>query len=423
MIPSDADAAALPLSLVARILVVDAFGTPGLRALREAGCDAIHNPALSERTLANAMRDLDPDILIVHAMRVDEATLAASERLGLVVCTAPTTDAIAVNAASRRGIFVSHCPGRSAAAVAEMVFGLAIASDRRLIEACAATRAGSVDPPQGETAAGLVGRTLGIVGLGHVGQEVAKRGQAFGMQVVAWSRNITEARCDALGVDYCANLVNLAKLADVVSVCVSANEESDGLIGEKFFNALRPGSIVINTSPPSTLNEAALLNAVRTRSIRAWLDLHALDEAARSRDSLKALLSEPAVIATATSSALTRQAREAVEDDVVRAVGAWLAEGVVNGCVNRATGTNAVTLIHVRHLNVPGALAGVFDVLGRAGINVEEMENVICAGGEAGIARIHVSATPTEGQVVAIRGRPHVLGVTVQAINPEPRVT
>ena len=74
----------------------------------------------------------------------------------------------------------------------------------------------------------------------------------------------------------------------------------------------------------------------------------------------------------------------------------------------------------MRHLNRPGVLAGIFEVIGKAGINVEEMENVICAGGDAGIARIHLNETPTEGHITAIQQAPHVLGVSVQAIHRSP---
>ncbi len=416
----DSDMSAVPLSLVARVLVVDEFGAAGLESLRSFGCDAIHNRALHYSTLHGAIRDLEPDVLIVKSMAVTEAALAACDRLGLIVCTGPSTDALDVAAASRRGIFVSHCPGRTAAAVAELAWGLIVACDRRLPDAVASLRSGKWDPPAGAVAAGLAGRTLGIVGLGHVGQEIARRGLAFGMQVVAWSRNITEERCDAMGIDYCANLVNLAKLSDVISVSVTANEESVGLLGEKFFNATKANAILVNTSPSTVVNESALLAAVRTKGMRAGIELHDVAAADRGRASLAALLLEPGVYATAQVAALTEQAREATDQDVVRTVRQWIDEGTVVGCVNRTTATSAVTLLHVRHLNKPGVLAEVFEVLGRSGINVEEMENVICAGGDAGIARIHVNATPTEGQVAAIRGAEHVLGVTVQAIHRDP---
>ncbi len=417
---ADADASAVPLSLVARVLVVDEFGAQGLDGMRAFGCDAIHNTALRESTLQHAIKDLDPDVLIVRSMGVNEAALAAGERLGLVICTGSTTDEIDVAAASRRGIFVSHCPSRSAAAVAELAWGLIVACDRRLPDCFSHLGSGKWECPEGAIAMGLAGRTLGIVGLGHVGQEIAKRGLAFGMHVVAWSRHITEERCDALGVDYCANLVNLAKLSDVISVSVSANEESDGLLGEKFFNAVKPGSVIVNTSPSTVVNEAALLAAVKTKAVRAGLDLHDVACDQRTRPSLTALLAQRGVYATSQPGSLTVQAREATDQEVVRVVRQWIELGTAAYCVNRTTTTSAVTLLHVRHLNKPGVLACVFEILGRAGINVEEMENVICAGGDAGLARIHVNATPTEGQVAEIRASASVLGVTVQAIHRDP---
>lgn len=416
----DADASATPLALTARILIVDQFGSAGIEALRSFGCDVIHNGMLTAQTLARAVADLEPDVLIAQTTSISQEVFSASERLGLVICTGASIDRIDVDAASQRGVFVAHSPGRTAAAVAELAWGLILACDRRLPEQISQLRSGNWDSSKCPDAAGLMGRTLGIVGLGQVGQEIARRGLAFGMHVVAWSRHITEERCDALGVDYCANLVNLAKLSDVVTVSVSATEETAGLLGDKFFNALRPGATVVNTSLGRTINEEALLNAVRTKGIRAGLDLHESEEVDRSRPTLRALLQEPFVYGTSQSGAMTSQARDAADDEVVRTVRQWLDHGTVAGCVNRTTLSSATTLIHVRLLNRPGVLAGIFEVLGRANINVEEMENVICAGGDAAIARIHVNTTPTQGQIEAIRRAPHVLGVTVQAIRNSP---
>ncbi len=414
----DPNAFATPLAIASRVLVIDQFGQHGMDGLRAAGCDAIFNQLLTSSTLELAVRDLAPDILVTRSTHVTEAVLNANERLGLVVCTGPSTDHVDIDAASKRGIFIAHCPGRSAMAVAELAWALILGCDRQLPDQVIAMRAGQWNQDRIADAAGLAGRTLGIVGLGQVGQEIARRGSAFGMHVVAWSRSITEERCDALGIDYCANLVNLAKLSDVVSVSVSANEETAGLLGEKFFNALRPGATIINTSLGRVVDQKALLNAVRTKGIRAGLDLHEYAESTESKASILELVQQAGVYGSMQSGAMTTQAREAVDHEVVRIIRQWLDHGTVSGCVNRATESSAVTLIHVRHLNRPGVLAGIFDVIGKAGINVEEMENVICAGGDAGIARIHLNETPTERHISAIQNAPNVLGVTVQAIHP-----
>lgn len=406
---------ATPLAMASRVLVVDHLSTHALEGLRGAGCDAIQNPLLSGTTLPDAVRDIEPDILVTRDAVVDERVLCASERLALVIGTGPTIGSIDREAASNRGIFVAHCPGRTAAAVAELAWALILACDRNLMNAAERARAGRVSEG-GREALGLFGRTLGVVGLGQVGQEVARRGIAFGMHVVAWSRHITEARCNALGIDYCANLVNLAKLSDVVSVSVTGNEESEGLLGDKFFQALRPGCSIVNTSLGSVVNERALLNACRTKGIRAGLDLHSAEGLSSPALPFAELLKEPGVIATLDAGAHTAQARESIDQDVVRVVRQWLETGTVPSCANRASVSSATTLIHVRHLNRPGVLVGIFDVLGQASINVEEMENVICEGGQAAIARIHLNELPTERTMRQIREAPHVLGVHVQSI-------
>ncbi|MSQ91220.1 MAG: hydroxyacid dehydrogenase [Phycisphaerales bacterium] len=417
MTGTDPESFATPLALASRVLVVDHFGQQGMDGLRSAGCDAIFNPLLSSATMERAVCDLEPDILVARSTKISSAVLHASERLGLIICTGANTAHVDVDAASARGIFVAHCPGRSACAVAELAWTLILGCDRQLPDQVIALRGGIWKGAPTAESAGMAGRTLGIVGLGQVGQEIAKRGAAFGMHIVAWSRNITEERCDALGIDFCANLVNLAKLSDVVSVSVTASEESVGLLGEKFFHALRPGATVINTSLGGVVDVRALLNAVRAKGIRAGIDLHAYADSEADQAALGELLKEPGVYGTMQSGAMTAQARDAVDQEVVRVIRHWLQNGIVTGCVNRTLDSGAVTLIHVRHLNRPGVLATIFEVIGKAGINVEEMENVICAGGDAAIARIHLNAPPTEGALATIRQAAHVLGVTVQAVN------
>lgn len=399
-----------------RVLIADGFDSAAADALREAGCDVIHNPMLSSSTLAGAIRDVQPEALVVRGMAVDAQAMAASPRLALIVCAASDTEGVEVEAASRSGIRVAHCPGRNAAAVAELAWGLIIACDRRIPDQVADLRAGRADRSRYSEATGLSGRTLGIVGLGQVGQETARRGLAFGMHVVAWSRNITEDRCDALGVDYCSNLVNLAKLSDVVSVSVTGSDETRGLLSDKFFNALRPGTIVVNTSRGSVCDERALLQAVRTRGIRAGLDVFPGAEGAGHGSALAALATEPGVYGTCEVGEWTEQARLAIDAEVVRILRSWLADGRAPHCVNLAEHTAAAGLLQVRHVNRPGVLARIFDTLGRANINVEEMDNQISAGGEAAIARVFVSPAPTPATVDAVRACPHVLGVTFSAV-------
>jgi D-3-phosphoglycerate dehydrogenase len=101
---------------------------------------------------------------------------------------------------------------------------------------------------------------------------------------------------------------------------------------------------------------------------------------------------------------------------VVRIVRAWSERGHVPNCVNRAVATPATNLLAVRHMNRPGVLAHVFETLGQASINVEEMENIVYAGGEAALARIQLDKAPSDQQIEAIRANPNVLSATLSTI-------
>jgi D-3-phosphoglycerate dehydrogenase len=400
----------------ARVLVVDAFASTGVEALRHLGCDVIHNPHLDAEGLVQACADLTPDVLVVREAPVSAAVFAACPNLGLVVRSGAGTETIDVEAANRNGVLVAHCPARGAIAAAELTWGLILAADRRIPAQTSDLQAGHWRHGHYAAAAGLAGRTLGVIGLGPVGQEVARRGLAFGMHVIAWSRHITEARCDALGIDLCANLVNLAKLSDVVSVNVPQRAETADMVGEKFFAALRPGAILVNTSRSGAIDEAALLRAVRTKRIRVASD--SWDDAPEAAEGTFAgpLGREPGVIGTHGVAACTEQAMSAIADEVARIVSAWINDFDMPGCVNIAQSTGASTLLCVRHHNVPGVLAQVFAVLGNAKINVEEMDNIIYEGGYAAVARMQLSRRPSAEDLAAVRACNAVLAVNINIL-------
>jgi D-3-phosphoglycerate dehydrogenase len=385
----------------------------GLKAL---GCIVMNDPELSEATLPKAVKDTDPDVLVTGNTPVTAEAIEASPRLAMIVVAGTSTEHIDIAAASRRGVFVANCPGRNSTAVAELAWALILACDRRVPDQTSDLRAGRWNQRDYAKAAGLHGRTLGIVGLGQVGQEVARIGRAFGMDVIAWSRNLTEEKALEHGAGFCGNLINLAKLSDVVSVSVGGGEDTDNLIGEKFLGALHPGAILVNTSRGGVIDQTALLNAVRTRGLRLGLDVFAAEPEAGEGDFADPIVRESGVYGTHHVGALTEQAQRAVAEEVVRIVRAWAERGHVPNCMNRAVATPATTMLAVRHMNRPGVLAHVFYTLGQAGINVEEMENIVYAGGEAALARIQLDQSPSEDGLRAIRTNPNVLSATLSTI-------
>jgi D-3-phosphoglycerate dehydrogenase len=401
-----------------KVLVADKFEQVGIDGLQNAGCRVMVNPDLSPETLPGAVVEFDPDVLIVRGTKVPAAVFENAKSLSLVLRAGAGYDSIDVAAASARGIYVSNCPGKNAIAVAELTWALILSCDRRVPDQTIDLRNGKWDKKEYSKAAGLFGRTLGIIGLGQIGLEVAIRAKSFGMKVVAWSRSLTEEKADALDIGFCSSIVNLAKMSDVVSVHVAATEQTKNLINESIFNVMKPGAYFINTSRGSVVDEAALANAIRTRGIRAALDVYCGEPGAPSGENLftNPLVKEAGVYGSHHVGASTDQAQQAIAREAVRVVNEYMKTGRVLNCVNRAASTPATVQLTVRHLNRPGVLAHVFYTLGQAGINVEEMENVIYDGAHAACARIQLDSAPSAEHLRSIGNNENVLSVSISGI-------
>ncbi|MHC4832891.1 MAG: NAD(P)-dependent oxidoreductase [Planctomycetota bacterium] len=395
-----------------RILIADKFEASGVATLEASGFAVEIDPDLGPDTLPEAIARLRPKVLVVRSTKVRADAIEASDGLELIVRAGAGYDNIDVAAASRRGILVANCPGKNAIAVAELAWSLILSCDRRVPDQTADLRAGVWNKKEYQKAQGLAGRTVGIVGFGQIGREVAKRAKAFGMPVLAWSRSLTEEAAAEAGVGWCESLLNLAKLSDVVSVHVAATPDTERLIGEKFFSQFRPGGIFVNTSRGSVVDEQALAAAVRDKSIRAGLDVFAKEPGGGTGQFEDPLVTLPGVYGTHHVGASTDQAQRAIAAETVRVVEVFDRTGQAPNCVNRAAATPATELLSVRHLNRPGVLAHVFYTIGQAGINVEEMENVIYEGAEAACARIQLDAALDPEHLDAIRANPNVLAVT-----------
>src|SRR5467141_1245272 len=221
-----------------KILIADKFEKSGQEGLAEIGCEVLYQPDLKDEVLVAAIAHELPDVLVVRGTKVTEPTLEAGA-LKLVVRAGAGYNTIDVAAASRRGIYVSNCPGKNSIAVAELAFGLILALDRRIADNVIALRRGEWNKKEFSKARGLFGRTLGLIGLGKIGQEMIPRAKAFGMPVVAWSRSLTPESALALGVEYASSPQEVASAADIVSVHVALNAQTRGLINSEVFHRMR----------------------------------------------------------------------------------------------------------------------------------------------------------------------------------------
>ena len=401
-----------------KVLIADKFEKVGVDGLKELGCDVIMQPELTAEQLPDAVRAEDPAILIVRGTKVSAAALGAGPSLGLVIRAGAGIDTIDVAAASARGIFVSNCPGRNSLAVAELAMGLLLSCDRRIPDQVAELRAGRWQKGEYSKARGLYGRTLGIVGLGQIGREIAKRAQAFGMRVAAWSRNLTIEEAARIGVEYCQTPLDVARVSDAVSINVASTADTKNLVNAEFLAAMRPGAYLINTSRGSVVDQPALTRAVRDKGIRAGLDVFGQEPAGASAEFTDPIVHEPGVYGTHHVGASTEQAQVAIAHEVLRIVGAFKETGEVPNCVNRLAKSSARYVLSVRHQNRPGVLAHVFRVLADRQVNVEEVENIIYHGAQATLARVHLDSLPDAAAVEAIRGgNEHIISVDLTALD------
>jgi D-3-phosphoglycerate dehydrogenase len=405
-----------------KVLIADKFEKVGIDGLKELGCTVVSQPDVKAEDLPQLIRSTDPNVLIVRSKKVNGDSLRAGTALSLVIRAGAGIDTIDVSAASQLGVFVSNCPGRNSIAVAELVMGLLLSCDRRIPDQVADLRQGKWNKADYSKARGLYGRTLGIVGLGQIGREVAQRARAFGMRVIAWSRNLTHEEAEHLDILYAQTPLEVARQADAITINVAGNAETKHLVNAEFLAAMKPGAYLINTSRGSVVDETALQQAIRERGVRAGLDVYQNEPAGGTGEFSNLLVQLPGVYGTHHVGASTEQAQVAIAHEVLRIVQAFRASGEVPNVVNRLAKSSATHVLTIRHRNRPGVLAHVFGVLAGAAINVEEVENIIYHGAQATLARIHLDGQPESAALNRIRdGNPDIISAELSAINGRAR--
>ena len=399
-----------------KVLIADKMAPVVAPSLAALGCAVVQDPSLAGDTLLASIEQENPAILVVRSTKVTDAHLAAGRALAVVVRAGAGVNTIALESASERGIYVANCPGKNAAAVAELALGHILNADRRIADNVEALRAGDWKKKVfAKGTRGLKGRTLGLIGMGNIGSEVARRAQAFDMLVVAWDISLTPDRAAALGVEQVESAQAVAARSDVLSVHVALNEHTKGLVSRDVFEAMKPGAIFINTSRGPVVDEDALGWAVDEKGIKAGLDVFCNEPGADGAWST-ALASKPGVYGTHHIGASTEQASEAVGDEVVRIITGWKHTGEVPNCVNLARRLHASHLLVVRHKDEVGVLAHVLNSLQQANINVQEMQNIVFEGALAACAHIQVTSGPGASVLAEMESNPAIFAVDVVAM-------
>ncbi|MDR3763462.1 MAG: phosphoglycerate dehydrogenase [Acidobacteriota bacterium] len=269
------------------------------------------------------------DALIVRsAVQADAALIDAGQSLRVIGRAGVGVDNIDVETATRRGIVVMNAPGASAVSVAELTLGLMLTMARHIAKADQSTRAGKWEKKslQGTE---LAGKTLGIIGLGRIGTEVARRAQAFGMKVIGSDPYLSPARAKELNIEL-VTLEQVYAQADYLSLHLALTHQTAGMIDAGALAQMKKGVRLVNCARGELVDEAALEAALRSGHVAAAaLDVFH-EEPARNTG----LLSAPNLVATPHLGASTKEGQEAVGIQIARQVRDYLLQGVAQNAVN-----------------------------------------------------------------------------------------
>ena len=312
-----------------RVLVTDRIDRDGLRPLTDdPRFELLERGSLKPSELAEALDGIDA-LLVRSATRVPREALLRSSRLRIIGRAGVGVDTIDLDAATERGIAVVNAPGGNTIAVAELTFALLLALVRKIPAADQSMRAGAWD----RTTLGgteLNGKTLGLVGAGRVGGEVARRAHAFGMTVLAHDPHLAPERAAELEIQL-VPLDDLLRTSDVVSLHTPLTEQTRGLVGARELGLMSPDAVLLNAARGGVVDETALLDALKSGQLAgAALDVYAQEPLATDHP----FRSLENVVLTPHLGASTEEAQRNVALEVADAVRSALLDGDLSRAVN-----------------------------------------------------------------------------------------
>ena len=393
-----------------KIYIADKYPEAHLEKFQQLGCAITYNPGVKPEELSQSIAG--HKILIVRGKKVTAEALKAGDELALVLRAGAGVNTIDVKAASALGIFVANCPGKNSIAVAELVFALMLGLDRRIADSTAALRAHQWNKKEFSKADGIFGKTLGVVGVGSIGREVITRAHAFGLNVIAWSRSLTPAAAAELGVGHCANIDEIFRSADIITLHTALKPETRQLVNAARIALMKPNAMLINTARGEVVDQAALQAALAAGTIRAGLDVYDPEPAEGTAAFNDPVLDLPNLCGTHHIGASTEQAQDAIATEAFRIVDQFIKTGAAINCVNLAQRTPAKWQLVVRHYDRVGVLACVLDAIRRANINVEEVRNIVFDGAAAASCTIQLGTEPPAGLLESLKsGNPDIIGL------------
>jgi D-3-phosphoglycerate dehydrogenase len=315
-----------------RVLIADKLESSGVDLLKSRGLEVETRLGLKPEELANAVREFDA-MIVRSQPKVTAAVLENPGKLRAIARAGVGVDNVDVPAATRKGVVVMNTPGGNTVSAAEHTIALMLALSRRIPAADATMKAGGWDRNK-FVGTQVAGKTLGVVGLGRIGREVARRAVGLDMTVIALDPFVTAAKAAELGLETAASLDELLPKVDFLTIHVPLSAETKSLVGAKELGLMKKSAVVLNVARGGIVDEQALADALKAGTIAgAGIDVFSVEPAAADNPLLKA----PNVVLTPHLGASTVEAQENVAVEAAQLIADFLLKGQVANAVNMAS--------------------------------------------------------------------------------------
>jgi len=314
-----------------KILVCDPVAPKGIALLEQRPeFEVVVLPKrLSEAELLPVVKDVVA-MVVRSETKVTRKVIEAAPNLRVVGRAGVGVDNVDVDAATQRGVVVMNTPGGNTISTAELTFTMILSLARKVPQAYASMAAGKWDRKQFQGTE-LAGKTLGVLGLGRIGGEVAKRALAFGMKVVAYDPFLTESRARALGIELAADLDRVYRDADFITVHMPVTDQTKGMLNAAAFAKMKPKVCIVNCARGEILVENDLLAALDSGKVAAAaLDVFSAEPLPAEHPFRK----HPAIVLTPHLGASTHEAQEKCGIEVAEVIAGYLLTGEVRNAVN-----------------------------------------------------------------------------------------
>lgn len=369
-----------------RVLIADLFSKFHIESLISEGFEIQYDDKLTGESLEKAIISFNPHVLVVRSTKVQPNHFSAGHSLEAVIRAGSGYDTIDKAAANSKGVFIANCPGKNSIAVAELAFGLILAIDRRIVSNDTELKQNKWNKGEYTNCKGLKGRTLGIIGYGNIGKEVAKRALAFEMNVLVTSR--TKPAPDDPRITVAENLDELLKNSDIVTLHVPATAATKSIVTAEFLKKMKKDAVLINAARGNLIVEKDLLQHLNENpGFYCGLDCY-MDEPADKKGVFNNELGQhPRVIGTHHIGASTKQAEDAIGQEAYRMLLEYKKSGIMPNCVNMATNLKSNVLC-LKYENNFSFFAGLYALFAKYKVRVLECKCEVFEGGNTGLSRV-----------------------------------